>query len=281
MTFAASRSFNRRQSSIAIFLVVLITSQLPFHISSHLFQTSRFKTLLRYRATTMNDTTHASTEPKNATVRNEVASPEPKRLLEDGDMNENNELIALGYEAQLNRNRSMFTLLFQSLSMMAIPYGEGGPMITTIYGGGQLSIFVGWVISVLFNQCVAVSLAELASAYPTSAGPYYWSFQIADRGKTALSFITGWIWLIGNWTIILSVNFGFASMIAGTVEMYHPDWAFTDWQIVLVFYGVTTATFCKFSLDTHKLCSRSRSGNADFHSNGSHLHLFQPPSSHA
>jgi len=43
----------------------------------------------------------------------------------------------------------------------------------------------------LLDECIAISLAELASRYPTSAGPYYWSFQMADRGKTLLSFITG------------------------------------------------------------------------------------------
>lgn len=31
----------------------------------------------------------------------------------------------LGYKAELHRNRSMFTLLFQSLAIAAIPYGEG------------------------------------------------------------------------------------------------------------------------------------------------------------
>jgi hypothetical protein len=29
------------------------------------------------------------------------------------------------------------------------------------------------------------------------------------------STITGWIWLIGNWTITLSVNFGMAALIGG------------------------------------------------------------------
>ena len=31
----------------------------------------------------------------------------------------------LGYKAELHKNRSMFTLLFQSLAIAAIPYGEG------------------------------------------------------------------------------------------------------------------------------------------------------------
>jgi len=54
-------------------------------------------------------------------------------------------LNVLGYKPELHRNRSMVTLLFQSLAIAAIPYGEGGPLISAIYGGGQLSIFVGWI----------------------------------------------------------------------------------------------------------------------------------------
>lgn len=109
----------------------------------------------------------------------------------------------LGYTPQLLRNRSMFTLLFQSLAIAAIPYGEGGPLMSAIYGGGQLSIFVGWFVANLGNEMTALSLGELASRYPTSGGPSYWAFQVAPRGKTVAAFITGWIFLIGNWTITL------------------------------------------------------------------------------
>jgi hypothetical protein len=49
-------------------------------------------------------------------------------------------LTALGYTPELRRNRSLFTLLFQTLAIAAIPFGEGGPLISAIYGGGQLSI---------------------------------------------------------------------------------------------------------------------------------------------
>jgi len=154
----------------------------------------------------------------------------------------------LGYTPELRRNRSLFTLLFQSLAIAAIPYGEGSPLISAIYGGGQLSIFVGWLVILVLDECVALSLGELASRYPTSAGPYYWSFQIAKRHKTVLSFITGWIWLIGNWTITLSVNFGFASLISATVSMYHPDFVANDWQLLLIFYAICLITFviCAF-----------------------------------
>ncbi|QDS76403.1 hypothetical protein FKW77_003911 [Venturia effusa] len=157
-------------------------------------------------------------------------------------LRDDRELELLGYKPELQKNRSMLTLLFQSLAIAAIPYGEGAPLISAIYGGGQLSIFVGWIVVLVLNECIALSLGELASKYPTSAGPYYWSFQIARNSKVVLSFITGWIWLIGNWTITLSVNFGFASLISATVSMYHPDFAPPAWQLLLIFYAICLMT---------------------------------------
>lgn len=63
-----------------------------------------------------------------------------------------------------------------------------------------------------------------------------------------LAYITGWIWLIGNWTITLSVNFGFASLISGTVSMYHPDFTLSAWQLLLIFYACCIGAFvaCAF-----------------------------------
>lgn len=95
----------------------------------------------------------------------------------------------------------------------------------------------------LLAQCVALSLSEFASRYPTAGGPYYWSYQMASRGKTLLSFITGWTWLIGNWTITLSVNFGFAGMVAACVTLVNPDFNASAWQQLLIFYAI-----CIFAL---------------------------------
>ncbi|KAL9619628.1 MAG: hypothetical protein Q9204_008282, partial [Flavoplaca sp. TL-2023a] len=159
-------------------------------------------------------------------------------------------LAALGYKQELKRNRSLFTLLFQSLAIAALPFGEGGPLLSAVYGGGQLSIFVGWIIILFLASSVAVSLAEIASRYPTSAGPYYWSFQIANESnRTVLSFINGWVWLIGNWTITLSVNFGLASLINATAALYHPNFAAEPWQLLLIFYAILLVSFvvCTFA----------------------------------
>jgi amino acid transporter len=134
---------------------------------------------------------------------------------------------------------------------VAVPYGIGGPLMSAIYGGGQLSMFVGLLVVLVLNGCVAVSLAELASRYPTSSGVYYWSYRLCGerkRTRKIVSFLTGWFWLIGNWTIALSVNFGFASLIAATVSIYNPAWEASDWELLLIFYALCILVFLICSL---------------------------------
>lgn len=187
---------------------------------------------------------NAISEKKPAILQPSSGDEDARPAVALGTVTELHDLTILGYKPELRRNRSMFTLLFQSLAIAAIPYGFGGPLISAIYGGGQLPMFLGWVVVLIVDECVALSLGEFASKYPTSAGPYYWSFQLASPNvRTVLSFITGWTWLIGNWTITLSVNFGFASLIAATVALYHPDWTPESWQLLLIFYAICLLTF--------------------------------------
>ena len=60
----------------------------------------------------------------------------------------------------------------------------------------------------VFCETLAVSLAEICSKYPTSAGAYYWAFRLASpRYRLLCSWINGWLTMVGVWTIGLSVNF--------------------------------------------------------------------------
>jgi len=56
-----------------------------------------------------------------------MAEERNKSSIEPGTIEDVNVLDKLGYKAELSRNRSMATLLFQSLAIAAIPYGEGSP----------------------------------------------------------------------------------------------------------------------------------------------------------
>ncbi len=39
----------------------------------------------------------------------------------------------------------------------------------------------GWLVGSAAMLCVALGMAELASAYPTSGGMYYWQYKLRSK----------------------------------------------------------------------------------------------------
>jgi amino acid transporter len=59
--------------------------------------------------------------------------------------------------------------------------------------GGPVSMTLGWLFVSVLNGCVALSMAEICSAYPTSGGLYYWSAKLAGKDWAPFaSWLTGW-----------------------------------------------------------------------------------------
>lgn len=124
------------------------------------------------------------------------------------------DLRKLGYAQQLFREMggfSNFAISFSIISVLTgavLLFGYGlkfsGPIINT----------VGWPIVSLFTLCVAASMAELASAYPTAGGLYYWAYRLGGRGW---AWITAWLNMIGQITITAGVNIAAAIYLIGAV----------------------------------------------------------------
>jgi amino acid transporter len=122
------------------------------------------------------------------------------------------DLKKLGYAQQLFREMggfSNFAISFSIISVLTgaiLLFGYGlkfaGPVINT----------VGWPIASLFTLCVAASMAELASAYPTAGGLYFWAFRLGGRGW---AWVTAWLNMIGQITIVAGVNVAAATYIVG------------------------------------------------------------------
>ncbi|KAF9033159.1 amino acid transporter [Panaeolus papilionaceus] len=151
-------------------------------------------------------------------------------------------LKQLGYQQELKRSRGLFHILFMLLAIIAVPFGLSAPLATSLVGGGPATILWGWVLISITTQPLALSLAEICSKYPTSAGAYYWCFRLTSPKRRLLaSWINGWLTMVGVWTISLSVTFGTAQILVAGVNIFHPEWVATTWQTYLVFMGVTIA----------------------------------------
>jgi amino acid transporter len=58
-----------------------------------------------------------------------------------------------------------------------------------------------------------------------------------------VSWITGWLTLVGNWTVTLSINFSGAQLILSAITLWDDTFVANAWQTVLMFWGIMTIAF--------------------------------------
>ena len=72
-----------------------------------------------------------------------------------------------------------------------------------IYGGPVVLVW-GWVCAGSLHTLAAFSMSELSSAFPVSGGLYYWSFMLGGNHGPFVSWMVGWINLLGQVCYIMS-----------------------------------------------------------------------------
>jgi len=122
------------------------------------------------------------------------------------------DLARLGYAQQLFREMGGFSNFAVSFSIISVLtgavllYGYGlklaGPIVNT----------VGWPVVSVFTLAIAASMAELASAYPTAGGLYFWAFRLGGRGW---AWTTAWLNMVGQVTITAGINVAAAIYLIG------------------------------------------------------------------
>ncbi|KAI0968614.1 amino acid/polyamine transporter I [Xylaria arbuscula] len=154
-------------------------------------------------------------------------------------------LTSLGYKPELLRTRSTFQVAFMSFVLASVPYGLATTLYYPIVCGGPVDIIWGWVGVSLIIICVACSLGEITSVYPTAGGVYYQAFMLAPMSYRRLSaWICGWLYVVGNITITLSVNFATALFLVASVNVFQTAdgeavLEGSAYQVFLIFLGIT------------------------------------------
>ncbi|KAF7321187.1 Amino acid transporter [Mycena chlorophos] len=182
------------------------------------------------------------------------------------------DLQKLGYKQEMTRTRGLFHMLFiildlfQTRSSSSSPFklswpsphlsSEADPRLS--FGGkspsfslfrAKLTTIDSWVLVSFLTFPLACSLGEICAKYPTSAGAYYWCFRLAPpKHRLLVSWINGWLTMVGVWTVSLSVTFGTAQLVVAGAGIYAPDLGLKPWHTYVIFLGVTAVTvfFCIF-----------------------------------
>jgi amino acid transporter len=166
-------------------------------------------------------------------------------------------LAELGYEQELDRGWTRFTNFAISFSIISVLAG----CFTTFYvgwnNGGPIVVSIGWPVIALIILTVAVSMSELASAFPTAGGPYWWAHRLAGAGW---SWFTGWFNVLGLIGIVASVDYVLSVFATTLFGLWGWDLGFINFgdtkhiiQEIFWVYAVILALHALINIYSHRL----------------------------
>jgi amino acid transporter len=126
-------------------------------------------------------------------------------------------LAELGYKQDLERRMSGFQNFAISFTIISILSGALTLYYQGINYGGPRQEAIGWPIVSLFVLIVGLSMAELASAYPTAGGLYWWASRL---GGAVWGWFTGWFNLIGQVAITAGIDYGAATFTTALLNLW-------------------------------------------------------------
>jgi amino acid transporter len=119
-------------------------------------------------------------------------------------------LHGLGYAQELFRAMGGFSNFAISFTIISILTGGVSTFGFGMATAGPLAAIVGWPLVSVFVIFVGLAMAELASAFPTAGGLYYWASKLRGPGW---GYYTGWFNLIGQVAVTASIDFGLALLV--------------------------------------------------------------------
>jgi amino acid transporter len=132
-----------------------------------------------------------------------------------------------------------FTSFAMSLSIICILAGG----ITSFHVGfcsvGGAAIGLGWPLCCLFSLVVALTMGQLASAFPRAGGPYQWAAILGGRGW---GWVTAWFALAGLITAMAAVNLGTAQFAVSALN-HEPENPALVLGVAVVLMTISQALF--------------------------------------
>ncbi len=133
-------------------------------------------------------------------------------------------LHGMGYAQELFRTMGGFSNFAISFTIISVLSGCLTLFYTGITTSGFAAGSIGWPLVTIFVVIVALGMAELASAYPTAGGLYYWASKLGGPGW---GWFTGWFNLIGQVAVTAGIDYGLAVSIDVLLNAWFPKFPAT------------------------------------------------------
>ncbi|KAK2791397.1 hypothetical protein FQN52_009182 [Onygenales sp. PD_12] len=157
-------------------------------------------------------------------------------------------IVSLGYKQEFKREFSLWTTFCVSFSVLGLLPSFASTLWYGMGYAGTAGMVWGWIIAMIFIQCIALSMAELCSSMPTSGGLYYAAAVLAPpKYGPFAAWFTGWSNWIGQVTAAPSVNYGTAAMILAAASINNPSYVPTGYQtfllttLIMIIHGIISS----------------------------------------
>jgi amino acid transporter len=120
----------------------------------------------------------------------------------------------MGYAQELRRRMSGFSNFAIAFSTICILAGGITSLQLGVSAVGGAAAGIVWPIGVVFSFVVALSMAQVASAFPTAGGLYHWSAILGGKGW---GWATAWFNLGGLVFVTAAVNVGAYTLFVGFI----------------------------------------------------------------
>lgn len=140
-------------------------------------------------------------------------------------------LHGMGYAQELFRAMGGFSNFAISFTIISVLSGCLTLFYTGITNSGFAAGAIGWPLVTVFVVIVALGMAELASAYPTAGGLYYWSSKLGGPGW---GWFTGWFNLLGQVAVTAGIDYGLAVSIDVLLNAWIPSFPATLGSVVSI-----------------------------------------------
>ncbi|CAI7775651.1 unnamed protein product [Closterium sp. NIES-53] len=118
-------------------------------------------------------------------------------------------LNELGYRQELRRSLRFLGLYAVGVSFMTVFAGFVPTYAQGFINGGPAGLVWYWWITALFVHLIGLSMAEIASSFPTAGSLYFWAAALAGpKWGPLASFITGWMEFLGLAVCGANVSYG-------------------------------------------------------------------------
>ncbi|GMG31770.1 unnamed protein product [Aspergillus oryzae var. brunneus] len=154
---------------------------------------------------------------------------------------------------------------FSILSIIAVGYNISNSWVAiaasfaiAIQSGGAVTLLYGIILVAAIMLCTGLTLAELASVYPTAGGQYHFTSILAtSRWSRSLSYSSGLAAVFSWITLSASIALSSANVLMAIIIRWRPEYQPETWHYFLVLTGIVVLSISTFLAITITCPARS------------------------